>query len=479
MFYLEDKFITYPSRSVVEDVITRDGPPDKNSFTPYYGCRDVIMLQFGKKEGNFNLPDFLCYVSGQDFTPSRVRKEVEYAEDEIPDYSDKETAGFTTLESVDDNDHVRKHVTNLIIGYKINKDSPYRNNDVREVMYMTDDESGESFSPGELKTIRDNIDLDQFLEIQKKLPYLLKMLHQGSIYYGIHLLSFLRAYEICKTMGKWMPQDFGAQGVYKMNRDGHIGRLFVHADDNKIPTYYPYGRKWASGEFPNDSYYKAAQEFLNILYSVGVDIKLEDPTRYDKEFIDSIVCTYIANNESYLESFGYVDPAIITALNPQNIFKSRVQKLDTTQRSEVRKSMNTLAEIININIDVLKLNYGKLFNTPNVDDINEYLRQVAVSVGSIKPHTVSEFHVQGNLLVGRTGNFVVCDVRPIGLWDYVNMPDGSYKVPTKKAVLTISGLLILLEDEADYIQYISCREAANILKGVEDAKRWTTLRFES
>ena len=76
MFYLEDKLYTYPSKSVLEDIITREGPADENSFSPFVGCRHLVREQFlGKWEGRFNLSDFLLYWSGQDFEPKKVNKE--------------------------------------------------------------------------------------------------------------------------------------------------------------------------------------------------------------------------------------------------------------------------------------------------------------------------------------------------------------------------------------------------------------------
>lgn len=479
MFYLKDKLYTYPSRSIVEDVITREGPADENSFTPYLGCRHVIQQQFGRKEGNFNLKEFLLYVSSQDFDPTRVKKNVdELEEDEIGGSLDKELAGFTTLESVEDSMFVEQHIINLIIGYKKNKDSPYRRDEIKDVEYYRDEESGEMISPAELVVKKENVDLDHHIEIQKKFPYLLKVLHNGSIYYGIHLLSFMRAYECVKDT-KWTPADFGAQGVYKMERSGVIGRKFIHAEDNKVPDYYPFGRKWAAGEYSNDMYYKAGQEFLSICSFLGIDLRTENPLDYDKEYIDSIICTYIANNEEYVENYGYVDPAIISALSPQNIFRSRkVMDRESTDTDKTNKSMNTLAELINLNLEVMKLSYPQLFAKEDIYHVNELLMVISEITGGVR-FRVDDFTLQDNLFMGRTGNYVMVNCTKLGAWPYSTKPDGSYYIPTKKAVITYSGLLILVEDTIDSVQYLTCADAVKIYRGELSVRQWSTLRLSS
>lgn len=479
MFYLEDKVYTYPSKSVLADVITRDGPADEDSFTPFMGCRHFIQEQFlGKWEDRFNLDEFLVYCSGQDFEPKRVNKnQDEVDDDEIGDSAEKVNAGFTSLESVDEQEYVDKFVLSCIIGYKKNKDSPLRKNYVDEVEYLRDEESEDMISPAELYVKQDQIDIDTHIEIQKKFPYLLKVLHNGSIFYGIHLLSFMRAYEIVKKMPHWLPQDFGLQGVYKMNRDGHIGKRFVHALDNKIPDYYPFGRRWVAGEFPTDMYYKAAQEFLSICSMLNIDITRENVLDYDKEYIDSIVCTYVANNEEYIESYGYADPAILQALSPDNIFKNRnILKGGGTERELVATSTNTLAELLNLNLDVIKVENPTLFERENLASVNELLAAVAERTNSTK-FKVDDFTLERNLFVGPSGNYVLIPVSNIGVWPLVSDGKGGYRKPKKVAAITYSGLLVVVEEVGDTISYIQCSEATKVFRGEENAKQWSTVRL--
>ena len=476
MFYLEDKEYIYPSRSVVGDVITREGPADENSFTPYDGYSRVIGEQFGRKEGYFNINDFLVYVSSQDFDPTRVKKEVKELEDgDIGGVSDKELAGFTTLESVDDDEYVRKHIRNLIVGYKKNRYSPYRTEELKDVEFFKDEETGDMISPAELVTRKDNVDLDYNIEIQKKFPYLLKLLHNGSVYYGIHLLSFMRAYEIIKDT-KWGPADFGAQGVYKMERNGRIGRKFIHAEDNKVPDYYPFGRKWASGGFPDDMYYKAAQEFLAMCSFLNIDIRNENTLDYDKDYIDSIICTYVASNEEYVEGFGYVDSAIVSALSPENIFKSRNLLKKETPIESTKKSMNTMAELINMNLEIAKGIVPKLFQSEDIYNINNLFAEIARISGG-KKYRVDDFSVKENLFVGRSGNYVMVNVTTLGAWDLCRRADGSVYKPIRKAVITYSGLLILVEDNDECFKYITCSDAVKIYRGEMNAGQWSTLRI--
>lgn len=479
MFYLEDKLYTYPSKSVLEDIITREGPADENSFSPFVGCRHLVREQFlGKWEGRFNLSDFLLYWSGQDFEPKKVNKETEDTDDdEIGDSAEKVNAGFTTLESVDEQDYAEQFATRCIIGYKKNADSPLRRNEIKDVEYFRDEESEEMISPAELYVKQETVDIDTHLEIQRKFPYLLKVLHNGSIFYGIHLLSFMRAYEIVRKMNRWQPQDFGQQGVYKMNRDGHIGRVFVHAEDNKVPDYYPFGRRWAAGEFPTDMYYKAAQESLSICSMLNIDITRENVLDYDKEYIDSIVCTYVANNEEYVESYGYVDPAILSALSPDNIFRNRnVLKGNDTEKDLVAKSTNTLAELLNLNLDVIKYDNPTLFEKERLASVNELLSVIAEKTNSTK-FKVDDFTLERNLFVGPSGNYVLVPATVLGNWPLEVDGKGGYRKPKKVAAITYSGLLVIVEEVSDKISYLSCADATKILRGETNAKQWSTVRL--
>ena len=63
----------YPNKSIIEDLVTREGEPTVDSYTPFQGKKSTIDSQFsGTQRYNFKLNDFLQYVQSRDLDPSRA-----------------------------------------------------------------------------------------------------------------------------------------------------------------------------------------------------------------------------------------------------------------------------------------------------------------------------------------------------------------------------------------------------------------------
>ena len=61
---------TYPNKTVIEDLITRDGPPTKDSFTPFEGKQDIFKKQFiGQWASLYKFKEFMEYQT-KDFEPN-------------------------------------------------------------------------------------------------------------------------------------------------------------------------------------------------------------------------------------------------------------------------------------------------------------------------------------------------------------------------------------------------------------------------
>ena len=75
MLRVRDIIEPYPAKTVVEDVLSRVGAPDENSWSPFEGINTLIDEQFrGFARDRFNFAEFLEYTTGRDFDPRRINK---------------------------------------------------------------------------------------------------------------------------------------------------------------------------------------------------------------------------------------------------------------------------------------------------------------------------------------------------------------------------------------------------------------------
>jgi hypothetical protein len=84
------------------------------------------------------------------------------------------------------------------------------------------------------------------------------------------------------------------EGIYYMDKSGRIsGRMAT-----VIGTFPDHLHLWVGGaEGQYDIYYAAVVELLGCCERVGVDLTLEDATKYQEEFINSLPFDYIIRND--------------------------------------------------------------------------------------------------------------------------------------------------------------------------------------
>ena len=83
---------SYPSKTVLEDLALRSGPPTSNSFTPFNGKADVLREQFsGSQMDRFNMEGFLAENASFEFDPTRINENKSIG---IMEIEEKESRNF-------------------------------------------------------------------------------------------------------------------------------------------------------------------------------------------------------------------------------------------------------------------------------------------------------------------------------------------------------------------------------------------------
>lgn len=319
--------LVYPSKSVIEDLVMRDGPADESSFSPFEGKRKVLQAQFsGTQAARFKISDFLKHFERRDFDPRRVNVVATYGM-----LSEKGTSTYTTLESLITNgiesSAVEDYLVMLCVGFKKDNTSPYVVNEeklTRTISYIDDD--GDSATE-EKMLINRELDNDlsnaEFDEIVTELPAVMKSIWSCSKIAKANLFSFALAYkDIIEKHGRNpIVQDFSNYATHYIKSDGTYKRQFSHGDDNKYTIYknamnifiYP-------GSYPME--FNLCRRWLDMLQLLGIDYRDEDPMEYNNEFMNSIVCKYIPSNDAYFSEYRNLDVEVIAALQPENIFNT-------------------------------------------------------------------------------------------------------------------------------------------------------------
>lgn len=343
MFDVSCSYHPYPCRSIVMDVLMRRrSEGEAGSFFNLPGCRDILVYD-KRNVGlamNYELSRILEGMA--DYNADKDHP-VDWSEEAAQESAqDREGDYYRRLEDIDIR-WIEAYARNVIVGFRVNKSGLTKEKKENcEGGYMTDIETGETILATDLEVVDHPFTMEERLEAETKLPYVLKLLHQGSEKYGVHLLSFIIAKVGLLGRSSGIQRSFTAidyvrYGVYKMQGDGHIGRQCIITDNNDTHSTYGFrfAMAWISGMYPDDFYYKAANDLIHIADVLEVDLEKEDPLQYDKPIIESVVCQYLATNKEYIESGGYGDPKVLELLKADNLFRV-VQDVSREAEYEVR-----------------------------------------------------------------------------------------------------------------------------------------------
>lgn len=368
MIKLREKVSKYPSRTVLEDIITRMGPPTKDSFTPFNGCADIVRSQFcgERQENKYNELDFIKYYIPYDFTPTK--RNVAVQEGLLVD-AKKKSSPFSTLEdvvSMNAEEEVRAWVKDCCIGYKKNSNSSYAA--FRNYTMTFQDEDGKGTDEQELliKYSDSKVKQREKEVYLQKLPYYVRLIWNYSIMYKANLFGFIYAWmDITINQRKANPiiRDFNGNYIYeRLKSNGTHHRNFEYSEDvrdttfrNAIEIFLAPGRHQAE--------FTAIKEFAKIIKALDIDFANENCMDITKEVVDNLRCTYLPSFKEYSVQFADLDIEINYAIRSANIFNTK--KIDIYKSTNLSVTENNKNMFIKTASDRIKLLYQAAKNLVN------------------------------------------------------------------------------------------------------------------
>lgn len=482
-------YISYPNKTVIEDIIMRDGPADADSFSPFEGKKSILESQFsGSQRAKFKIADFLKYTGNRDLNPAAVKASAKYG---MLEEGTRTVAGFRTLDDMIVNGQESKEVENYLVmmcvGFKKDKESPYRvgQHEYTRTLRNSGDDDGETEEKYLIERDDENISNEDYESTLLELPYLIKSIWSYSKQMQGNLFSFAFAYAdiVERKHGRTDVniQDFRNYTTYCINKDGSFKKVFSHADDNKY-VIYPALTKVFIAPGSHRAEYNLCMKFLNSLKVLGIDYHDENPLQFDNEFMKKLVCTYLPGNEQYIQEYKGVDPEIIVALAPENVFATAKASLyvpvDTVDDSyDYTQGMYFIGESLDLAYKINKANKDvSLF----MDDqqtalkiLQKYLAIVSGNPDIQLPMSKLFFHPTTGILYMKDA-----DTRRRNRVQDCLVLDGKYFGTFKasseyKVLLTKYGFIVAIEEDYDSIYYLSAEHCLESLEVYDDkyAKR--------
>lgn len=438
---------TYPNRTVIEDMITRDGPATEDSFTPFKGVREAFNAQFrGEWNGRFKMKEFLKSQTS-DFEPN------------VKLHGDIYTLEQCFIDGVE-SPLVEEFIMNVATGYKINNTSPARKNkdyQTYTVKYFGGDDEDEEREEKYLQVRDDDMLSNQdYEELIREVPYVLRTIWSYSKKYQAHLISFALAYKdviTCKHRAIKIT-DFADYTTYLMTKTGEIKRPFVHGDDNKY-TIYPAATKIFIYPGDHKAEFEVCMKYLRALEMLGIDYRDENPAEYTNEFMESLVCTYLPTNNEYFVEYGNIDTEILVALKPENIFATRKSHIYQNIVKPTKKEFDYSRTVYMVSERLLMAFHMKEYGKEMFSDKSEETLSLLDEILSIEakqpvmaPRNAIEFMSDGFMYFNRSTFFINGEMF------------GSYKGRTNYNVgFTKYGLLVVIEEDYSEVYYMTLEDA--------------------
>lgn len=219
----------------------------------------------------------------------------------------------------------------------------------------------------QLQQTADDWSMESKHKARLNLPYTIKRLHNLSMYCGIHMLSMISSYVKAKRINA-MRQSNGStmslkknavieHNVYVCKPDGTIGKKIEVSNKNqKAAEMFD----WIIGVNPKyPSYREDFNNFLHYCKVLNIDIENDDMTKYDNDFVDSLVVLTLTPDSQYNKA------VYNNILNPEVIEEKPVDVYLET--------MSTFREIVSVNehFQKLSLEYDSLLAKRNMDVAKE------------------------------------------------------------------------------------------------------------
>lgn len=406
-FYTKGNFLYLPNKRVVDDLIERDGPPTKESFTPYTGMNYLISEQM--KGARFHVLGIdVIKENIKEYLPSRAKA----TSDDISKSMESDDLTGTTyyylLEDIDES-HLVKYMRSQLIGLKINKSDARSTIEANEKIQPTmyDSESGEVFNLSDVYVSDEYEESNSMLsEVRSKIPYLLKKLQDGSIQYGVSLLSLFIARngvieKLGRHLGEIKPRELLAYDIYRVSPTGDLLDTFDKETANNIPKFRE-PKDLVMGVYPNDPYYKAGIELTIRVKQLGYNLYEENVTDYSPSYINRLMCRYIISNQEVLSDMAAFDPNIMKLFQDGSIFKVAA---DSTRNSQQLQPVNKVLKL-------REMARQKMSNVPSLHKICESDQTIIKLLEPVKLinqflKVYKEFNIKSSMEVETTADCTI------------------------------------------------------------------------
>lgn len=322
--------LRYPSKSILEDVLSREGKATDKDYTPFDGLGKELFNQFKDSIDRPSVTDLRNYVldSKSGYTDFDVTKAHDWVSVDGKTVYDRGKLNCKTLEDLARDAQnpelcVKKYIEYMCVGYKKNSASPQKKNKVPFTVFLENEEE-ESVEETDL-LINEKYREDQgYLEkVIERLPYLIKAIWALSIEKQANLFSFIYAYMDIIGNGEYTSvssvTEFRKYNLRRLKSTGEKDGYFVHENDNKYDIY-----KNAVKIFTQPSDFKYAwsliRPFIDSFRLLDIDYRNEDAGVFNNTYVASIVCTYLPNSSEYVAEYGDLDAEVMLALKPENLF---------------------------------------------------------------------------------------------------------------------------------------------------------------
>jgi hypothetical protein len=221
-----------------------------------------------------------------------------YLRETRPDFVPQKKTSSLYLEDADQmsfEEYVKESVYSFH-HYNLHGDRAYKQNN-EEVFNTLVGDDGDSYSEQEnIMDIQSNNPIERS-KWRRKLPALLKRLHDKGKPYGISTLSCVRAMAIYKGLGKnvqdMKPAHFISYGIMKMDKTTGECTERLTQNSGMFQSTFQY---WLLGKMP-DLAYGDLIEFINICSKANIDLAGIDPKEYGESYIRTLITAYITPNK--------------------------------------------------------------------------------------------------------------------------------------------------------------------------------------
>ena len=252
----------YPTRTIIEDLMMRNGPADENSWSPFDGQAEEFSKQFqGYSRDIFSRKDFLSFGRNKDFDPM------------------SRNPARQTLEEFPNSTDAANYFKNYCAGYKTHPSGQYiTQKGIRFQPNYEDSDTGEVAPISYFEeVIEEAPELDN-RQLFDRLTYLVKLIWQASAAYKASLFSFAFAYKDI------IDNSNGTANRHSFKPYSEKGRLLRIKNGELIPFFHDNDQKYSLYTDAMDLFidkvdkhlYDRCMEFVNILTDLGFDCNRED-----------------------------------------------------------------------------------------------------------------------------------------------------------------------------------------------------------